>query len=224
MNEPQQTADIERVNNGDADALQRLLVHYHNPLCRALSAAVGPRLQKHLDPEDVLQDAYVAAFRSIAGGEPDREDLDGADDSGRRPHFDDPAALFKWLERVALNQLRDAQRHLRRQKRDIAREAAQPADTPTSYPNLLDRIARTESTPSGKLAKAESIAAVMTSLARLTDDQRDVIRMRFLEARPVADVAQKLKKTEAAIHMLCHRGLKALREQMVSISRHISGT
>jgi RNA polymerase sigma-70 factor (ECF subfamily) len=73
------------------------------------------------------------------------------------------------------------------------------------------------------MAQDEAIAALLSSLARLTDDQREVIRLRFLEGRPVAEIAGRLDKTEAAIHMLSHRGLKALEELMGSITQYLSG-
>ena len=38
MDEQERTAQIELVNRGDADALQRLIVHYHGPLRRVLAA------------------------------------------------------------------------------------------------------------------------------------------------------------------------------------------
>ena len=90
--------------------------------------------------------------------------------------------------------------------------------------SLLERRAATagESTPSRQIAKDEAIAAVMSCLARLRDDQRTVVQLRFLEGRSVADVAEHLGKTEPAIHMLCHRGLTALRESMVSITHYLS--
>jgi len=50
------------------------------------------------------------------------------------------------------------------------------------------------------------------ALNRLTDEQRDVIVMRFVTAMPVAEVAQALHKSEAAIKGLQRRALIALRE------------
>ena len=37
----------------------------------------------------------------------------------------------------------------------------------------------------------------------------------------LAEVAEALGKTELAIHMLCHRALKNLRQHMVSLSRYL---
>ena len=63
---------------------------------------------------------------------------------------------------------------------------------------------------------------MLASLARLTDDQHDVIRLRFLEGLPVAEVASRLDTTEDAVYALCRRGLIALRESLGSLSRYLS--
>jgi RNA polymerase sigma-70 factor, ECF subfamily len=52
------------------------------------------------------------------------------------------------------------------------------------------------------------------ALSRLTDEQRDVIVMRFVSAMPIAEVAQALHKSEAAIKGLQRRALVALRQTL----------
>jgi RNA polymerase sigma-70 factor (ECF subfamily) len=52
------------------------------------------------------------------------------------------------------------------------------------------------------------------ALNRLTDDQRDVIVMRFVTAMPIAEVAQTLHKSEDSIKGLQRRALIALRETL----------
>ena len=206
MLERELAADVERVMVGDGDALQRLIIHYHATLYGVVAAAVDAGLRRRIDADDVLQQAYVAAFKGVA-----------------ECRFNGPAGFYKWLEAIALSRLRDERRALRRQKRDVAREVRNTPDQTSRYTALIDRFARSESTPSRKVAREEAVAAVMSSLARLTDDQREVIRLRFLEERPVTEVAARLAKSDAAIHMLCHRGLKALRKLMVSITRYLTG-
>ncbi len=53
------------------------------------------------------------------------------------------------------------------------------------------------------------------ALAQLTEDQRDVIVLRFVASMPIAQVAQTLHKSEDAIKGLQRRGLMALREILV---------
>lgn len=190
---------------GDADALQRLIIDHHDALLARIRNHVSAAIKSQLDPEDVAQEAYAKAFQAVVAC-----------------HFDNVAAFWGWLESLAMNTLRDQHRYLRRKKRDAQRNIQAHDRVSESYEQLFDRMTATDSTPSRKVARAEAAATVVSSLARLTEEQRDVIRLRFLQGWSVAEVARHLGKSEAAIHMLCHRGLKALREIMLSISRFFS--
>ena len=206
MDDQEERAEqVQSAACGDLDALQRLIVHYHGVLHGAVERGIDPALGPYVDPDDVLQEAYVTAFKRVASCA-----------------FEGPGGFYKWLEKIALNQVKSHQRALRSRKRDVGRRMAHQPQTTTSYPDLIRGLTSPESTPSRRVAKDEATAAVMASLARLTDDQRAVIRMRILEDRPAAEVAAALGKTEAAVHMLCHRGLKELRRLLVSVTRYLS--
>ncbi len=166
--------------------------------------AAAPALRHRVEPEDVLQQAYVAAFESFQSCD-----------------FPTPAAFFAWLKTIALSRLRDAERKWRTAKRDAQRLLAAPDGMTETYPGLLSRVLAPDSTPSVRVSREEAIAAVMSSLARLTTDQREVVTRRFLHGQAVADVAKGLGKTEAAVHMLCHRGLTALRGHLTTLTRAI---
>ncbi len=131
--------------------------------------------------------------------------------------FDGPAAFYRWLERIVCNELRDAERAARRRKRDVARDAAERPTWATSGAAFLSRVTATGTTPSQALSRQEALAAVMTSLARLPAEQRAVVRLRFLEDVPVAEIAGRLGKTETAVYTLCSRGLRALRERLTAL-------
>ncbi len=233
MDEKQRAERVARAAAGDADALQQLIVHYHPILHHALETHIDAALRGHVDPADVLQQTYVAAFRALSAPHQSPSGSEGrvqspsgsegpAPDPRPLPHFDSPAGFYKWLETIALNQLRDLERALRRQKRDVARQARDAPNLGDSCPNLLNRLAGRDSTPSRRVGRAEAVAAVLSCLARLNDDQRTVVRLRFLEDIPVTEIAQRLGKTETAVYTLCHRGLKSLRERMVSITRYLT--
>ncbi len=205
MDESERALLVHNAVAGDGDALQRLVVQYHGPLYAIVEARMEPALRRHVDPDDILQQAYISAFESIAGAE-----------------FDGPAGFYRWLERIVLDRLKKTQRDLRRQKRDIRRQLSGTHRATTSYPDLVGRLTSGGSTPSRQVSKREASATVMSSLARLTEEQRQVVQMRFLEDRPVAEIAARLGKSQAAIHMLTYRGLKALRKLITSITRYRS--
>jgi len=205
MNEQERNEQIQLAVGGDADALQRLLIEYHVPLRRAVDEQIDGALRRYVDPDDVLQDAYAAAFKAI-----------------RSCSFDGPAAFYGWVERITVHQLKNRCRALQTQKRDVAREAHGSVGASSTYPELVQQLAGSDTTPSRKVARSEATAAVLSSLARLSDDQRDVIRLRFLEGKAVADVAASLGKTEAAVHGLCRRGLLTLRASLASVSNYLT--
>ena len=207
MDEKERAVQVELAAKGDRDALPRLIVHYHVPLRRVLAGGMDGAVRRYIDPDDVLQETYIAAFKAVA-------DCD----------FDGPGGFYKWLERIARNRLKNQQRALKQQKRDVGREVVRQTATTGSYPDLIQRVASPQSTPSRHMAREEATAAVMSCLARLTDDQRIAVTMRFLEARPVSEIAAHLGRSEMAVHMLFHRGLKALRKLMVSITDYLTRT
>lgn len=254
---------VQAASEGDRDAIQRLILHHHSALHAKVVSAMDPTLARRLDADDVLQQAYVSAFRAVRDAGPpspasrrnaerpnpassrstgppspasDRDTQrpespraetgkrqpGGHGSSANTPHFDSPAGFYKWLEQIALNELRNRQRDLLRQKRDIRREIHGSGDTRTSYPDLMQRLAASDDTPSRHLAQAEATAAVLSSLARLTEDQRAVVRLRFLEGRSVAETAAALGKSHEAVHALCYRALKELRGLLESVSRYLT--
>lgn len=205
MDSAQQAADVQRVMDGDVDALQRLIVVHHRQLYRTVQNAFDPAMATRLDADDVLQAAYITAFESVGDC-----------------RFDGPGGFYRWLETIALSRLRDMQRGAHRQKRDVAREVSSSARPSVSYPGFFQQLAGADRSPSRHFAHDELMAAVMSSLARLTPEQRTVVQFRFLEGWSVDDVARHLGKSTASVHMLCHRGLKALRAQLSSLTSFLS--
>jgi len=205
MDEKERAEQVRRAVQGDGDALQRLIVHYHGVLFATIDGRMDEALRQYLEPDDILQQAYIRAFKSITGCT-----------------FDGAGSFYKWLERIALDRLLSASRDLRRKKRDIRRNVTgSPAGT-TSYPDIFARLASPHTRPTRDLARQEASAAVISSLARLTDDQRTAVRMRFIEDKPVSEIAAELDKSEAAVYALCTRGLSALKEIMISITRFLT--
>ena len=51
-------------------------------------------------------------------------------------------------------------------------------------------------------------------LARLPEDQRTAVELRYLQKEPVARVADLLGRTEASVSGLLRRGLERLRERL----------
>jgi len=200
MNRSDPDSLLTRANDGDADALQHLLIRCHAKLAPVTQRLLGPTLRRRHDPEDVIQDAFVAAFRTAG-----------------RYRFETLGVLEAWLRRVVENRVADLHRAVRTRKRDARREESLPPAATSSYPDLAARLAATDSTPSRRAVRKETMAILLTSLARLPDDQRVAVRLRFLEGRSVSEVAAELGKSEDNVYSLTYRGLRSLRQRVQAL-------
>ena len=206
MQEPLFRTMCERARQGDEEAAQVLFVSVFD----TLYALVSPRVQgvlraAALEPEDVIQEVYAKAWVELPATE-----------------FADYGHFVKWLRTIARNQMRDLYRRLRADKRDILRNVAPSGNSRTGYPGLLDRLSTDERSPSQGAARREAIAALAGQMWRLPEDYRQVIRLRFIQGWRVSEVAEYLGRTESAVHMLCHRALKRLRQNMGTPSKYLT--
>ena len=88
--------------------------------------------------------------------------------------------------------------------------------------NLVDLVAGDWRSPSGSVAYREAERILAVALGNLKDDYRTAISMRYLQGKPIADIAKKLNRTERAVQMICNRSLKKLREALGRSSLYLS--
>ncbi|MCO6451183.1 MAG: sigma-70 family RNA polymerase sigma factor [Caldilineales bacterium] len=112
-------------------------------------------------------------------------------------------ALQSWLYRIAHNAIIDDVRyHQRRPAGSLHDGMAQPAETHPDH--QVELILRNE--------------RLLEAVSQLTDDQRDVILLRFGEGMTAPQVATILDKTEEAVRALQRRGLANLRKILSPVS------
>ncbi len=69
-------------------------------------------------------------------------------------------------------------------------------------------------TPSRLVVRSEAASALLVALDSLPEEQRQVVRLKHLDGRSVAEIAEMLGKSEAAVAGLLRRGVVALREKL----------
>ena len=168
------------------------------PRLRAYVDRRLPRvLTRYVESADVIQDTHIEAFRRIRSFQPDGVD-----------------GFEKWLFTIARNQMLQRLRAHRSLKRGSGLTRGDSAAI------LLEELAMTQHTPSHSAARHELLFAIELGLQRLPNDQAQAVRLRHIERLPVIDVAHRLQRTEHAVHMMCNRGLRQLREHLRSRSRY----
>jgi RNA polymerase sigma-70 factor, ECF subfamily len=150
--------------------------------------------QRKIEPSDVVQQTLLEAHAA-------RERLPA-----------DEEELCAWLRTALANNIRDQRKHLRRQKRDPAREKSLEAALAESSQRLADQAATLQPSPSQQAMRAENLLRLAAALWKLPEAQRDTIILHHLQGWTISQTAERLGKTDAAIAGLLHRGLRELRE------------
>jgi len=189
---------IDKAREGDDTAARRLIVMYHPRLRARLLRQMDAVMRSKIEPEDILQQVYLEAFRAI-----EQFTYQGSD------------SFLRWMYAILDRKLIDEHRAMRAERRDVRREVniAPSNNNRTTYVDLLARAMAGSATPSQVVRKDEALSVISACVATLPEHYREVIRMRFLEGRPVSDVAEHLDRSIGSVHMICHRALKQLRDQ-----------
>jgi RNA polymerase sigma-70 factor (ECF subfamily) len=147
-----------------------------------------------INASDVVQQTLLDAYRQ-------RQQFRG----------EGPSEMAAWLRRMLACNLADAHRALHRGKRDVERERSLEAELAESSARLASWLASDQSSPSQQAVRNEQELHVSDALAALPDAQREAIVLHYWQGCSLAETAQQLGRSPAAVAGLLHRGLKTLR-------------
>jgi RNA polymerase sigma-70 factor (ECF subfamily) len=180
---------------GDRSAIEQLLVYFRPQLRRMIAVRMDTRLRARLDPSDVVQIVLAHAAANIAA-------------------FARPAEeFFAWLRQLAWDELSRLHRdHVATQKRSVAREQQEWAarSMEESMVRLADQLAAKQLGPCSQLVHQELRARVRAALQQLTEQDREVLALRFLEQLSISDAATALGLSEGAIKSRQFRAIDRL--------------
>ena len=184
---------LARLQRGDEDACE-ILVRTHTA---RLLAVARRYLRQEEDARDAVQEAFVAAFRSI----------------GR---FQGGSSLSTWLHRIAINaclmRLRSARRHP-----ETPIEELLPVFDETGH-----RIAEPEEwreSAETAVSRLETRRRVREAIDQLPEPYRAVLLLRDIEELDTAEVAKLLGISANAVKIRLHRARQALRTLLSSAMR-----
>jgi RNA polymerase sigma-70 factor (ECF subfamily) len=183
--------------SGNLIALHAILHLVQPRLVEYCRRHLPPTLRSVIEPEDIVQDVCVEAFRRLGEFTPDGE----AD------------AMYRWLVTIARHRMIDQLRAQKAAKRGGSRRqiSSGACDDDSGILALLGSLAVHYRTPSRSAAAHELAIALDQSIDGLPPDYRQAIRLRHIEGLAAKDAAARMNRTEGAFHLLCNRGLKQLR-------------
>ena len=184
---------LERLRQGDEEACERLVREQSGRLL-----AVARRyLRSEEDARDAVQDAFVAAFRSI----------------GR---FQGGSSLSTWLHRIAINACLMKLRSSRR------RPEASIEDLLPRFDETGHRVAEPEEwrdSAEESIDRSQTRRLVREAIGRLPERYRTILMLRDIEELSTAEAAGILGLSENAVKIRLHRARQALRTVLLSMPR-----
>lgn len=177
---------VLRGQAGDRQAFGQL---YQNHI-EAVYAYIALRVRDAALAEDLTQDVFVSAWRSLAG-------------------FRWQGSLAPWLMRIAHNRIANHWRTQGRRPEQVSLPGGDDPDDPR--PEFAD-----SATPSDDADLGLGSADLSRAMERLTDLQRQVIALRFGAGLSLAETADMLQRTQNAVKNLQHNALANLRRHLPS--------
>ena len=181
---------------GDNEALGRLLEQYRGFLLMLAHRYLSERLRRRIDPSDIVQLTYLEAKR----------DLDAF-------RGETPAEFAGWLRGMLKNNVATAvTRHITTQKRSIKREVnTAGGEGDSGQAGWIGQLPGSTTSPSGVAIRAEAVVALFSALHQLPETQAEAIRLRYMEGLPLAQIVERMGKSDTAVAGLLKRGLQKLR-------------
>jgi RNA polymerase sigma-70 factor (ECF subfamily) len=124
-----------------------------------------------------------------------------------------------WLRQIAQDRIIDAhRRHRVSAKRSVDKERALavPAADDHSTIQLAAQLADRQLTPAAAATQAELALAAQAAIAKLPDQDCEIVIMRHYEQLSNQEIAQALGLTEPAASMRYLRAIRRLKELMVN--------
>lgn len=182
---------------GNNEAFGRLLDQYRGYLLMLAHRYLSDRLRRRVDPADIVQLTYLEAKRDL-------------------PAFrgNTPAEFSAWLRGMLKNNVATAvTRHITTQKRSLKREVNAAGGGNDSASGLwIQQLPGSTTSPSGVVIREEAVVALFEALHELPETQAEAIRLRYMEGLPLAEIVERMGKSDTAVAGLLKRGLQKLRK------------
>lgn len=180
---------ITRCQRGDVDAFGEIYSRYERVVYRYAYHMLG----NQDDADDIMQDTFVKAYRTLPG-------------------FRGDCSLLTWLLKVAGNLCRD--RHKMRTRRG---ESALLPEIEATLPDLTDFGAD----PAKLMERKDMHATMYRVLGGLPAAQRELIVLRDVEGMSYQQIADVLGCSVASIKLRLFRARRSFRDRMESLLKSV---
>lgn len=194
---PDELSLLTRLRDEREQALAEEFSRHRARLWRMVSFRLDPRLRGRVDPEDILQEAFLDA-------------------SQRVDHYlsSPVTSLFIWLRLIVQQTMQNVyRRHLSAQKRDASRELSKKHDDSgdSTAASITAFLAGQLTSPSQAAIKQEQLAQLDQALLRLSALDQEVLALRHFEELTNTETSEALGIDPKAASVRYFRALRRLR-------------
>ena len=184
-----------------------LVLNHQKILGVFVSKQMGSHLANVVSEEDILQETFVQALRSIS-------DFKGTQQT----------AFVAWLKAIATNRIRDAARKSSSAKRGggMNQVVNAASEAESKAVDLIQQLTGDDYTPSVFAARREAVSAIQAALVLLPEDQRQAIQYHCFEKLTLDETAEKMGRSRDSVRGLVQRAKQALRISMEASSKWFS--
>jgi RNA polymerase sigma-70 factor (ECF subfamily) len=157
-------------------------------------------LQAKFGASDLVQETAIEAHRDFA-----------------RFAGSTPEEFYAWLRSILQNNLRDAvRRYEAAQKRDVGKETrlVSQADQGGDARRMISGPEDRSRPPDGSIIRREDAAKIEAVLARLPDDYRIVLRMRYWDGLTFPQIGDRFGRSAEAARKLWYRAVQKLQDEL----------
>lgn len=184
---------VDAVLGGDRDAFRRIVERDGPSVVAACARVLGDRVEA----EDVAQEAFVIAYRSLSTWRAD-------------------GPLGAWLSRIAV---RLAVRRASQRKQVVWLDPlAADADLPNQ--ERFRTTGRNDAVdPAHSVLRTERDAQLRAAVAGLDEPYREIVALRFFAERSLNEIAEATDRPLGTVKTQLHRGLARLRRVLEDTDR-----
>ena len=175
---------VARATAGDLESFNQLVLRWERPIYALAYRTLG----REEDARDVVQEAFLRAFRGLRG-------------------FKGEAKFSSWLYRITLNLCRD---WIRRERRAPLIQVPEGVDAV----DLADNQAAPVDSVEDLVARREMSLAVSRAMAELPEEQRTAIMLKEYHGLTFQEIADLLECPLSTVKTRLYQGLSVLRRRL----------
>ena len=179
----QMTDIVIQARDGNRRAFEQLIDRYQGDVFRLIYY----RIRSRMDAEDLTQDVFVRAYRSIS-------------------RIREPLKFRSWLFRIAVNRVND---YLRKKRvRSIFKSSDESPDVQPESTDLQDTPEALE-----QVLKEDFWRHIERIAKKLSKMEREVFMLRFMDNLNINEIALILKKSESTVKTHLYRALAKFKKE-----------